>query len=100
MDIGYNAVSVTPSYIVDRPRKDFQTSFAVDISGTINYTVQSTLQDVFANKESDIYWVDHATVAAATGDAASNYIVPVVAVRVKVNSLTDGATLKFMVIGG
>jgi hypothetical protein len=101
MDIGWNDVAVGPSYIVDRPRKDFQTTFAVDVAGTITYTVQSTLENVYANKESDVYWVNHSSVASVTNtDSASNYIVPVVAVRVKVESLTAGATLKFMVIGG
>lgn len=73
--------------------------FQADISGTINYTVQQTMQNVLEPGvvPYSLQWQDHDTVASVTADANDNYIVPISAVRFKVNSFSAGATAKLTI---
>jgi hypothetical protein len=72
------------------------------ITGTINYGIQHTLEDVFASTTAaqTVNWLDHSTLASKTASADGNYAFPIRALHFKVNSVTTGATVVFTVIQG
>lgn len=74
----------------------FVYGFQVDISGTISYTVIHTMNNVLAGDVPT--WFDHDTVVNKTVDVTDNYVIPVAATSVKINSYTAGATLAFSLI--
>ncbi len=76
------------------------TSVLVNISGTINYTVQSLLQNPYDTTLNDAthVWIDHTTLASKTTDAADSYISPIRAVRVKTNSFSSAPTIELSLV--
>lgn len=64
---------------------DVRISYAVSVSGTVNYTVQHSLDG--------ITYFDNTDTAAQTTSQDGNYVFPVRDVRVKVNSGSGTATL-------
>ncbi len=75
------------------------TSVGVNITGTINYTVQSLLQDpaVVVNSANQM-WIAHTTLTSKTADAADSYISPVRAIRVITNSFSTAPTIELTLI--
>lgn len=63
-------------------------SIGVIVTGTVNYTVQATLDDVFSTSfnASTATWYDHPTLVSQTANGASNYAFPVRGVRLKQSS--------------
>lgn len=105
MDIGWTDDVVTPMYPLNwRQGPPFSVSFGVDITGTIDYDVQHRFDNIWDGTltvgQGDSGWFDHASVAAKTADADGNYAYPVTALRVKLNSLTAGATFTWFIIQG
>jgi len=88
---------------VDTTRDPINIGIAVFITGTINYTVEYTYDDVTAPFSGTFPTVFNIatgslTSKAANGDSQANpFNFPVWAVRVTVNSYTAGATLKMIV---
>lgn len=74
----------------------FNLTVAVGVTGTINYTVQDTPDDV--NAVASPLTFDHPSLAALTAKGESNYAFPVRAVRCVINSSSAGATLAFYAI--
>jgi len=64
----------------------------VDVTGTVNYTLQYTMQDVQNGAQpSTLTWISHDYIAAQTADVGGNITVPVRAIRMKINSYSSGA---------
>lgn len=61
----------------------FAVSVAVDVTGTVNYDVEHTLDD--PNAASPL-WFDHASLVNKTADADGNYAFPVRGIRLTQNS--------------
>lgn len=61
----------------------FAVSVAVDVTGTVNYDIEHTLDDP---ESSAALWLDHASLANKTTDADGNYAFPVRGIRMKQNS--------------
>jgi hypothetical protein len=68
------------------------TSIAVVVSGTVDYTVQATYDDVFDSTVTATAF-DHGSLAAQTANASGAYTSPITAVRIKVNSGSGSATM-------
>lgn len=70
----------------------------VVVSGTVNYTVQQTLDDP---ADAGATWFDHpdSNLVAATASKQGNYAYVPRAVRIKVNSGTGSATLTVIQAG-
>lgn len=100
VDIGWSADAVGPTIPVNWRGNPLELTLMCDISGTINYDVEYTVQDVFASQPSTLTWTNHGTIVAKTADTDSSTVVPIRAVRVAVNSVTAGATLSLTVIQG
>ena len=99
-DIGWTDVCVGPTFPLNWRQTDFQVSLGVDISGTINYTVQHCLEDIRKANPSTLTWWPHSTLASKTADTDGNYASPVTATRLLVNSSTSGATVAFQIVQG
>ena len=92
MDIGWSAVSVTPTYPLDAYASNAANAY-IDISGTIDFTGQQSFANIW---EDDTYLTSFSTVtafSAKTADTAGQMAVGATAMRVKINSVTTGATL-------
>lgn len=102
VDIGWTDDVVSPMIPLSwrASQGQFQVSLGVDITGTIDYTVQHTFDDIRTTDFDALTWWPHASIVAKTADADGNYEFPCVATRVLVNSLTAGATLAFFVVQG
>lgn len=102
MDIGWTDDVVSPTWIPDYKQANFSIGIGCDISGTINYDIQHTFDDCF--DASVVYsartWFDHSSIAAKTADADGNYAAPVRGIRILINSLSSGATIKVTLVQG
>lgn len=73
-------------------------SIGVDISGTINYTVKQTLNDVFvSNPEQSASWFNISDLASKTADVLASAAVGSRGIQVYVNSATNPATIKISI---
>ena len=98
MDIGWNDAAVTNAYPVNHRQGSFNIGVGVKITGTISYTLQETYDDPW-NIET-MEWIADATMAAKTASSAVAIIIPCQAIRIKINSLTAGATIHIHYIQG
>lgn len=79
---------------------NFKVGFQIDITGTIDFTVQHTMSDIQDSSVTPA-WFDHDDVADINSiDTVDNYIIPVRAIRLQVNSFTDTAEIAFNVVQG
>lgn len=72
------------------------TSLAVDISGTINFTVQDCYERVTAGQTPN--WLAITALTTKTADTQTALTAPVAAFRLVVNSYTAGATFNFAIL--
>lgn len=102
-DIGWAAASVCQMYPVDfNSVTGGGISVAVTITGTINWDIQHTLDDIFESTTAaqDAKWFDHADLAGETTSGDGNYAFPIRAIRFLTNSVTTGATVRMNIIQG
>lgn len=95
MDIGWVDEFVSPTIGLD-----YYAGIAalnVIISGTINYTLQQTLNKIQTTDRTSINWIniDDANLVAATTNKNGNYIALPIATRLVVNSYSSGATIQY-----
>lgn len=100
-DIGWSAVSFSKTVPCNYRQEEFQVSLGVVITGTINVTVQHTLDylSTLGNAQA-AYWFNHSSLAAISATADGNYAFPIIATRLKINSVTASATVKLKVVQG
>ena len=84
---GTGSSSVAP---LDTYRNPFNIGIGVVVSGTVNYTIQHTFDDVFNSAVTPV-WFSHPTLNALAVNADGNYAFPVSAVKILVNSGTGTA---------
>lgn len=102
-DIGWSAASITQMYPVDfNSVTGGGISLGVTVTGTINFDVQHTLDDIFESTTAaqNARWFDHSTIAADTASVDGNYAFPIRAIRFLTNSVTTGATVVFSILQG
>ena len=101
--VGTNGIASSRPIFLD-PWSIPQTSIQVTVSGTINYTVQQTLDDPNSPTNPVAYtsvtWVNHpdSNLASATATAQGNYAYVPRMMRILVNSNTNPATVVMTVI--
>jgi len=94
-------VTQSPVYAPDVYISPFNLALSVVVTGTINYTVQYTFDDVFAptyNPASGV-WTNHPTLAAQAASLDSNIAYPVTGIRIVGNSGTGSARLTLIQAG-
>jgi hypothetical protein len=95
---GAGASAVSPMNLNTSP---FNIGFAVVVSGTVNYTVQHTFDDVYSPTfdAGTATWFSHPTIASLSANADGNYAFPVTAIRLLVNSGGGTARLTLLQAG-
>ena len=79
----------------------FNIGIAVVVSGTVNYTVQYTFDNVWSAtyNSATATWFDHASLAAQTTSQTGNFAFPVAGMRLTVNSGSGTATMTVIQAG-
>lgn len=92
---GAGSSAVSPMNLNTSP---FNVGFAVIVSGTANYTVQHTFDDVYSPtfNAGTATWFPHPTIASLGANADGNYAFPVTGIRVTVNS--GGGTAQLVLL--
>ena len=91
-DIGIGAVSIAPTVILER-RSIAGATMAVDISGTIDFTVSECFDNAFSVvNPSSLTFFPLAALTAKTADTIAVGTVAASAIQFKVNSVTNTAT--------
>jgi hypothetical protein len=95
---GVGASAVSPMNLNTSP---FNIGFAVVVTGTVNYTVQHTFDDVNLPTfdPSTATWFSHPTIVGLAVNADGNYAFPVTAIRLLVNSGGGTARLTLLQAG-
>lgn len=99
-NLGWTGVAVGVTYPLNWRQNNFQVSLGLIITGTINVTVQHTLDALHGEYVASPSWFPHSSLVSKTASADGNYAFPVVATRLLVNSVTAGATCGFRVVEG
>jgi hypothetical protein len=84
--------------VLDHYQSPFNVSVGVVVSGTVNYTIQHTFDNVLAEGVTPV-WFSHPTLASQAANADGNYAFPVRAIKVLVNSGTGSATATIIQAG-
>lgn len=73
------------------------TGLNIIVTGTINYTIQQTFNNIQTLDRTTINWLnqDDSTLVAATASSNGNYIAGVIATRLVVNSYSASATIQY-----
>jgi hypothetical protein len=99
LTVGTSGVGYSPWVRMDE-WADAQVSMQFDVTGTVNYTVQSTMDDPNSATDpvlpSAVNWVttNDTNVVGATGSLQSNYLFAPTFIRVLLNSGTGSVTAK------
>lgn len=99
-DIGWTAVAVGSVYGLNWRAEGFDVSLALTITGTISATVQHTFDQIHGEQVAAPVWFPHSSLVTKTASADGNYAFPVIATRLLINSVTNGATVLFQVVQG
>lgn len=76
-----------------------QYALAVDLTGTVNYDVEYTFEDVYISTTSqDLSWQNHSELAGETSNQNSYVEAIPAAFRLVLNSYTSGCTLDYSII--
>ncbi len=92
---GVGSSATIPLNPFDNP---FNVGLGVVVTGTVDYTIQHTFDDV-QNAAVTPTWFNHSSLAALTVNADGNYAFPVSAVKILVNSGTGTATATIIQAG-
>lgn len=105
MDIGWVDEVSSPTYIVDY-RSGSPVSISVDVTGTLNFDVEVTLQDPYLNgtapfdysDQESLFWVNDGNFTAKTADTTDDVAMAGIrAYRIVLNSYSSGAELQAFV---
>ncbi len=91
MDVGWTAASLSPAIPLDR-RSISAAALTVQVTGTINYTVNDTIGDVFAYYPTAVPWTAITALSAKAVTTDGSARVAATAVQVLTNTVTNGAT--------
>jgi len=91
VSVGISAASASPSIPLDR-RSISPAYLDMDISGTINYTINETFEDIFKATPSTMRWFPITAFTGKTADVQSAATVASSGVQVITNTVTNGAT--------
>lgn len=74
------------------------TEISLEVTGTVNATVQECFDDVLLTVPTNAVWYDVTALASKTANTRSQISVCATAVRLKVNTYSNGATAKMVII--
>lgn len=102
MNIGWSGVSVSPTIPMDWRATVPNVTVQCVVTGTINYSSQYFIAEVWdsANPPAQGTWTTSATITGKTATFDGGYTAYLRALRLLVNSVTAGATIKMTIIDG
>ena len=89
--------AVSKSLVPDLSGYDSVISLAVGVTGTLTYTIESTLSNTASSKEQ--LWFGVADLEALTANNKGNLVVPIAGIRARISSYTSG-TLELTILQG
>lgn len=92
---GTGSSSLAP---LDTYRNPFNVGLGIVVSGTVNYTIQHTFDDV-TNPAVTPIWFNHPNLTSQTTNQDGNYAFPVRAIKILVNSGAGTATATIIQAG-
>ena len=96
VSVGIAATSVSPTIVLES-RSIVAAMHALVVSGTINYTLQETLENPFVTNTDTLSWLSMSSAfSAKTATVTGQGVVGAQAVRVLTNTVTNGATYTLM----
>jgi hypothetical protein len=95
MDIGWVDEFISPTIGLDK--NGGIVGLNIIVTGTINYTIQQTFNDIQTLNRTSINWLnnDDTALVASTASGNGNYIAGIIATRLVVNSYSSGATIQY-----
>ena len=99
VEVGTNGVGASQTVPLDQYLNPFEVSLYVDITGTVDVTVQYTFDDVFGDFPGPHTWVDHPDMTNLTANGEGTFISPVAACRLLTNSGDGEAVLRIAQAG-
>lgn len=98
VSVGIAAPSITPSTVIEY-RSIVAAMHDVDVTGTVNFTMRETFENVFNAQPSTLDWGAYTTaLASKTATTAAQGQVGAFACRLLINSVTNGATITWRII--
>lgn len=71
---------------------------AVEVSGTIDFTIQETFSNIYEVSEEDVVWQDISALADKTANTVSQASTGARALKLEINTSEAGATIKVNII--
>lgn len=99
VEFGTTGVGASPPLPLDMYLDPFNASLFIDVTGTVNVTVQYTGDDDVLTSVGPFVWFDHSDLTGETADTVGTIISPVTAVRLLTNSGTGSAQLTVLQAG-
>jgi hypothetical protein len=98
--VSVTGAGTSPVVAADYIQTPFNASISVVVSGTVNYTIQHTFDDIFAAgfDPATANWFSHdqAVMVSATANQDSNYSAPIRGCRILQNSGAGTTTLTYI----
>ena len=98
VDIGWADEVASQPIPLDWRMKNFKVGLDVNVTGTVNYTVQHCMTDIYNIGVTGDNWAAHDSLVTKTADAMDNYVIPVRATRLVFNSYSSGAEATFNIV--
>lgn len=96
--VSQTAAGSSATIPLDTYANPFNIGIGVAVTGTVDYTIQHTFDNV-QDAAVTPTWYNHSSLAALTVNADGNYAFPVSAVKILVNSGAGTATAKIIQAG-
>ena len=97
--VGTNGVGASQPWMPDNWSNPISISLSLEVSGTINCTVQYTYDDVYISTGyGALTWYSHGTIVNKAANTDSTIAAPVTAVRLKQNSFTNPGSAGLVVV--
>jgi hypothetical protein len=96
--VGMTAVAITPTMVIEY-RSIVAAMHDIDITGTINFTMQESFENLFNVRDETADWGAYtAAFATKTATASGQGQVGAFGCRILINSVTDGAKISWRVV--
>ena len=99
VEFGTTGVGASQPVVVDQYLDPFNVSLFIDVTGTVDVTVQYTGDDDVLTSSGPFVWFNHTDLTAKSADSVGTIISPVRAVRLLTNSGTGSAELTVLQAG-
>jgi len=99
VEVGTNALGASQTVPLDQYLTPFNVSLFIDITGTVDVTVEFTGDDVFGDFPGPHNWIPHPDLTNVTVDDDATFISPVSACRLLTNSGVGTAVLRIIQAG-